>query len=84
MKLSKLLFVALSASFIKAQIISDDSAQIVLNANTNEKKYLIELTNGEKQWVTESEKWQLRGVRPFPFLGHFLTLLGRSIIHGHN
>jgi len=76
---------ALSAFVVKAQIIRHESAQIELNDAISEGKYLIKFTNGELRWVTESEKWQLRGVRPsLSLLPLSNTSLGRPILHGHN
>lgn len=40
-----------------------DSAQVVISPSTAEEpQYLIEFRPGETQWVTESEKWEIRRV----------------------
>lgn len=43
--------------------IAQDAAMQVQGLMSPE-KYLIELSPGEKKWVTDAEKWQLRRVRP--------------------
>lgn len=62
MKIANLPVLALAASTITARYVEEHENQKVINIGLEEPQYLIELTSGETQWVTEAEKWQLRGV----------------------
>jgi hypothetical protein len=64
MKLTSLLLLGLSSSISVAQTLQEhESNQKVLDIDFKEPQFLVELTSGDTQWVTEAEKWQLGGVR---------------------
>ncbi len=62
MKLTTVSLLALSAAAVNARFVEQhETDQVVLNAVKDE-RYLIELSPGKTQWVTEEEKWELRRV----------------------
>lgn len=62
MKLTSVSLLALSAAAAHARFVEQhENDQVVLNA-VDDEQYLIELTPGKTQWVTEEEKWELRRV----------------------
>lgn len=58
MKLLSLLTVVASA----AAIAIPPSEQVPLQDDGSEETFLIESAPGQRQWVTEEQKWQLRRV----------------------
>lgn len=63
MHLVNLALLALSVSRVAGRYGEGHEAnQKVLNIALEEPQYLIELMSGGTKWVTEAEKWQLRGV----------------------
>ena len=63
MKLSTVSLFALSAAAVNARFVEKhETNQVVLDANVDDRLYLIELAPGKTQWVTEEEKWELRRV----------------------
>lgn len=64
MKLTTVSLLALSAAAVNARFVEKhETDQIVINAIEDE-RFLIELSPGKTQWVTEEEKWELRRVHP--------------------
>lgn len=62
MKLTSISLFALSVSNVTARYFEDsESKQIPITLGLEEPQYLIKLMSGETKWVTEDEKWQLRG-----------------------
>ncbi len=68
MKLTTVSLLALSAAAVNARFVEKhETDQVVINAIEDE-RFLIELSPGKTQWVTEEEKWELRRVRPLFYL----------------
>jgi leucyl aminopeptidase len=68
MKFSSLALLALSASVNNVHFVEEhETDQIFLNANgvPNAELFLIELTPGKTQWVTEEEKWEFEEYASF-------------------
>jgi leucyl aminopeptidase len=62
MNLTTVSLLALSAASINARFVEKhETDQVVLNA-IEEEQFLVELSPGKTQWVTEEEKWELRRV----------------------
>ncbi|PVH83477.1 aminopeptidase-like protein [Cadophora sp. DSE1049] len=60
MKLTTVSLLALSAAAVNARFVEKhETDQVVINAIDDE-RFLIELSPGKTQWVTEEEKWELR------------------------
>jgi hypothetical protein len=64
MKLTNLSLLVLSASIINARFVEQhEKDQVVIHGDAvDNERYLIELSPGKTQWVTEEEKWELRRV----------------------
>lgn len=73
-----LLPAAASARFIEANEINRvlPTTDTLLEEVKTSEKFLIEVSPGERQWVTEDEKWKLRRVCPSPFLSY-----GSYVVH---
>ncbi len=66
MKISATSVLALLVPAISARFVEKaDANNVQLHPEIEEaEKYLIELSPGERLWVTEDEKWELRRVSP--------------------
>jgi leucyl aminopeptidase len=64
MKLSQLSLLALSASIASARFhAANEGNNVELNGYLDDEQlYLVELSPGETQWITEEDKWELRRV----------------------
>ena len=62
MKLTTLSLLALSASAVSARFVEKNEVDQVALNDYNEKPYLIELAPGERKYVSEDDKWELRRV----------------------
>jgi leucyl aminopeptidase len=65
MKLATLSVLAWSTSLVSTRFVEKQEADQVVMSNPTaepEARYLIEFANGQKQWVTDAEKWKLKTV----------------------
>lgn len=55
---------ALQVSALSVPFVAQNVVNRLQSPFTEPEKYLIELAPGERRWVTEAEKWEIRRVRP--------------------
>jgi len=62
MKLSIISLLALSAVAVNGRFVEQHETNQVVLADVEEQRYLVELAPGQRRWVTEEGKWELRRV----------------------